>query len=339
MKRYATLTSLAVLSLGLSSERVLAFDCPATPEPVLTMEYDSRYEEDDVTRSEIDDAANDEVNASQKPVDDFIRLLADSANRIFTTDADKRAIADCVVSQVAHWASRDALLDLRTDTVRLTFGSRLAGIALALRQVQGHGGTEHDWEAIRVWLRTLSDRQLEFWEQEATAGAKRGNLRAWAALGIGATADLLDDPVLHGWSAWSTRYVLCSASPDGSLPQEMRRGRLALHYQLHAIAPLVVTTRLLADRGYNLQDDCNAALRRVVDFTLSDVATGERTRDITGETQSFFDGSAEISSYNLAWLDAFLSLSPKAPKAQALAQQYQPLSSSKLGGEQTHLWE
>ncbi|MDA7430838.1 alginate lyase family protein [Primorskyibacter aestuariivivens] len=338
MKRSVAMTCLTVFVLGLTAERAVAFECPATPEPVLTMEYDSRYEEDDDTRSEIDEDANDAVNASQKPVDDFIRLLADSANRIFDEGADQGAIADCVVAQVAEWARRDALLDLRTDTVRLTFGSRLAGISLALRQVVGHGGTSDDWQAIRSWLRTLSTAQLEFWEQEATSGAKRGNLRAWAALGIAAAADLLDDPVLHGWSAWSTRYVLCSANPDGSLPQEMRRGRLALHYQLHAVAPLVVTTRLLADRGYSLQDDCEAALMRVVTFTLADVETGERTQDITGETQTFFDGSAEISAYHLAWLEAFISLVPAAPEAQEKAAQYRPLSSSKLGGEQTHLW-
>lgn len=338
MTRHLAMTCLTILGLGLTTDRALGFDCPATPQPVLTLDYDSRYADGDETRSEIDEAANDEVNASQKPVDDFIRLLVRSANRVYTDEADQKAIADCVVAQVAAWARSNALLDLRTNTVRLTFGSRLAGISLALRQVAGKGGAAEDWAAILPWLRTLSNAQLDYWEQDAPSGAGQGNLRAWAALGIGATAELLNDPVLRGWSAWSTRYVLCTANPDGSLPQEMRRGRLALHYQLHAIAPLVVTTRLLANHGFALQDRCDGALERIAAFTLSDIETGARTQAITGETQSFFDGSSEISAYHLAWLEAYLSLFPGATQARETAAQYRPVSSSKLGGEQTHLW-
>lgn len=314
------------------------FECPPAPPPVLSMAYDSRYEDEDASRSEIDRESNAEVNATQKPLDDFIRDLNELANAAHPENAPQQAIADCVVAQVATWARAGALRDLQTDTVRMTFGSRLAGVALALRQVRGKGGTTSDWQDVRDWLDSLARAQLTYWEEDAPDGASQGNLRAWAALGIAATADILQDPVMRGWAAWSAHYVTCTANPDGSLPREMARGRLALHYQMHAVAPLVVTARLLSERGFDLRASCDGALDRAVAFTLADIEGGEKTRAITGEVQSYFDGTREITGYHVAWLEAWLSLAPGMPDAAAAAERFRPLSSSKLGGDQGALW-
>lgn len=329
-----------MLSLGamLAAGDAAALDCPPAPAPILSLDYDSRYEDEDETRSEIDPDANAEVDASQKPVDDFIRELAAMANQVHEPDAPTAEISDCVVSQIAQWARAGALLDLKSDTVRMTFGSRLAGISLALRQVRGFGGATADWQDIRIWLSQLSRAQMLFWEEDAPDGARRGNLRAWAALGLAATADVLQDPIMRGWAAWSAEYVICTANSDGSLPQEMTRGRLALHYQLHATAPLVVTARLLSEHGYDLRAACDSALDRIVSFSLSDAQNGARSRAITGEVQSYFDGSRELTGYHLAWLEAYLSMVPDIAAARQTADRFRPLSSSKLGGDQTAMW-
>jgi poly(beta-D-mannuronate) lyase len=181
---------------------------------------------------------------------------------------------------------------------------------------------------------------MNFWE-EALPGAWRGNLRAWAALAASATSATPGDPVQRNWAAWSTGYVLCPAAEDGSLPQEMRRGHLALQYQLHAIAPLVTSALLLERQGRPLAASCDGALHRVVSFDLDDLQTCERTRAITGETQSFFDGSDTLEGFHLAWLEAYLSLAegPWHQEAEALAESYRPLGYSKLGGDQMLLWQ
>lgn len=136
---------------------------------------------------------------------------------------------------------------------------------------------------------------------------------------------------------WSASYVLCSAAPDGSLPQEMTRGRLALHYQLHALAPLVTTVASLDQQGLPIRDRCDGALGRAVQFALSDLENGAATQAITGEVQSFFDGTDTIEPFQLAWLEAWLVLEPDAELA-AVIEPMRPLRYSKLGGNQTALW-
>lgn len=315
----------------------MAETCPPPPEPVLTLDYGSRYTDDSETRSEIDDAAEAELEASLQPLDDFIRDLAELANQVYLEDAPRTEIADCVTRQIAVWARAQALQDLASSTARLTIGSRIAGFGMVLRQVAPHGGAPEDLVAIQDWLSALTHAQMTFWEEDAPPGAKRGNLRAWAALGAAATADLTGDGILRSWAAWSTDYVLCTAAPDGSLPQEMSRGRLAYHYQLHAVAPLVVTTRLLRDHDLHPGARCDDALPRVVAFTLADMTDGARTREITDEDQRYFDGEDSLSGYNLAWLPAWQTLSPD-PELTQLAADFQPLSSSKLGGDQSLIW-
>ncbi len=178
---------------------------------------------------------------------------------------------------------------------------------------------------------------MQFWEN-APKGAASGNLRAWAGLAAAATADLTNDRVMRAWAIWSTTYVLCSANPDGSLPQEMTRGKFALHYQLYALAPLVTSVLLLERQGTPVTQQCDGALQRAVHFALSDLDSGAKTQAITGHVQSFFDGSAELGKHHLAWLEPYLAYTPD-PVAEDYAAPRRPLSFSKLGGNQTLIWQ
>jgi len=190
---------------------------------------------------------------------------------------------------------------------------------------------------IEDWLGRRAAEQMAFWEEDATAGAKTGNLRAWGTLAINLTGEIRADPVALRWSAWSATYLQCEALEDGSLPQEMRRGKYALHYQLHAIAPLVLTTRLLEDQGFSIAGVCDNALDRIVAFAFNDLETGAASEAYSGKVQSYFDGTEELRSFELAWIEAYLSLTPHAD-LDAFAEDFRPLGHSKLGGDQALLW-
>ena len=328
-----------VLVLTLAGSAALA-DCPTAPEPVLSLSYGSRYTDDSATRSEIDATGAAEADDALRPVDDFLRDLTEQANAVFEDGADAAAIANCVVGQVAVWAEADALSDLSSETSKLTVGSRIAGFGLVLLQVLPQATDTARIDTIKAWLARLMGAQTRFWEQDAPDGARQGNLRAWAALGGASVAEILDDAALRSWSAWSVSHVLCSASSDGSLPQEMGRGSYALHYQLHAIAPLVVSTLLLDRQGISLRATCNDALGRIVAFAVNDLDTGAATQAITGEVQSFFDGQDTLEGFNLAWIEAYLQLQdmPNRDALDRLAEGYRPLNYSKLGGNQTLIW-
>ncbi len=333
MKAHPTALALA---LSLCAGMALA-DCPPAPDPVAGLAFDSRYADDSETRSEIDpDAAADATDAL-RPVDDFLRGLSRRANAAL--DGSDPDAAACVVAQIAVWAGADALADLDSPTARLTVGARLAGFALVLLQVPP--GDAATMALIDDWLTRRLREQIAFWEEDAPDGARIGNLRAWAALAAAATAARTGDAALRYWAASSAAYVLCSAAADGSLPQEMTRGRLALQYQLHAITPLTVTALLLERQGLPLTGVCAGSLDRAVGFALSDLADGAQSAAISGKVQSFFDGSDTLEDFHLAWIEAYLRLSvaAHAGAAEALIRPRRPLNYSKLGGNQTLIWD
>lgn len=314
-----------------------AFVCPPTPEPVITLNYGSRYTAESDSRSDIDADSNAAVNAALAPIETFIRDLVRIANDVTAGRGDQMAKADCVIDQLATWAAADALSDLRSYTAQLSVGSRLAGLAMIYRQVAPYSANPAKRQVFKDWLAMRTDEQMLFWEQDATSGARLGNLRGWATLGINLSAEINDDPVALRWSAWSASLTQCEALADGSLPQEMRRGKYALHYQLHAIAPMVVTTLLLEQQGLSIKGICDDALDRIVRFALDDLETGAASAAYSGEVQSYFDGTEELRSFQLAWFEAYLALSWDA-ELDAFADTYRPLGHSKLGGSQALLW-
>lgn len=315
---------------------VIAGSCPPPPRPVMALDFDSRYTDDSENRTEVDPEAAEAMEDALTPVDDLIASLAQDAEKLFDPDSDKRAVANCIVGRLAIWARAGALANLDSETSRLTIGSRYAGLALVMMQAEEHSDNYGDITLVRRWLKERMYEQMTFWEQ-GPSGARTGNLRAWAAL-AGSTISLLtNDPVIRGWSAWSVNYILCTANEDGSLPQEMSRGRLALHYQLHAVAPLVVSTLLLERQGIALRRVCRNALDRTVQFSIDDLADGAMSEAITGEPQSLFEDGSPIDGFRIAWLEAYLRLN-NSREIDALAEQFRPLSFSKLGGNQTLLW-
>lgn len=311
--------------------------CPKAPNPVVTLSYVSRYAPDDASRATIDPGREAEAEAAVAPVDAFISLLADEAAAMYEGPAHARQVrAACIVDQMGDWARADALSDLRTETVRLTVGARYAGLALILWQTLPYAHDHPDRDLVLAWLGTRLRNQMAFWDT-AAPGARQGNLRAWAGLAAAALSVQTGEAVMRDWAETAVTEVMCSATPDGSLPQEMSRGRLALHYQLHAIAPLVTAAALLERQGVPASRACDGALDRIVDFAASDLEDGRKTRKITGKRQSLFRGKDRLQPYQVAWIEPYLTLGPNAG-LEELADTMRPLVYSKLGGNQTALW-
>lgn len=308
--------------------------CPEVAAPLVALDFSSRYAADDPSRSDIDPEAEAEAKEALAPLDAFASDLTQRTDAALT--AGDRAAAACVVEALATWAEADAVSDLGSETARLTIGARLAALALVAGQVLP-AGSEGQQAMIKAWLTRRMDEQMAFWET-APNGAASGNLRAWAALAGASVALVTGDAVIRGWAAWSVSYVACTARPDGSLPQEMRRARLALHYQVHAVSPLVVTAALLERQGVSVMNRCGRALDRIVAYTLADVAQGGAASAAhAGEAQTLSGGISEMKDFQLAWAEAWLSLRVNPGLSEAISTR-RPLRYSKLGGDQTRIW-
>lgn len=338
--RKAAIVALCVAAPGFTATGATAQqDCSAAPDPVLGLSFESRYAAEDASRSTLVDAREAAAEAALGPLDDFILDLGrrlETVLELAPGDPMRTDAAACLLEAMADWARADALRHLGTETVELTIGSRLAAFAIVAAEAASAAPESPALPVVRDWLAARMEAQMRFWET-APDRASQNNLRAWAALAGASVAALTDDPVIRGWAAWSLAYVVCSANEDGSLPQEMSRGRRALHYQLHALAALVPAAALLETQGLSVIDRCGAALTRAVDFALDDLSTGARTQAITGEVQTLVDGSDPLEDFQLAFLEPWLWMTADS-RAEALAAPRRPLSYSKLGGNQTLIW-
>ncbi|MFP5509776.1 MAG: alginate lyase family protein [Alphaproteobacteria bacterium] len=324
---------LTLLAAPLAAEEP---DCPPGTDPVVTLGFGSRYTDDSANRSDFDEDSDRAVTAALKPIDDFINDLARLTDRLHDPETEAEVTqeaAECVIALIQPWAEADALSDLKTQGANLSAPSRAGGIAFAYGAAIA-ARPELASDEIEDWLAARARQAMTFFDTQAPPRASQNNLRAWAGLAVTRIGLILDDPVLIDWGAGSAELVACTAAPDGSLPNEMWRGRLALHYQLHAVAPLVTTAALLPDR--DLFAICDAAIPRIVRFTLVGLDDPTPVEKITGKAQSV-GGAKKPRDFELAWVPAFLRFNPD-PELAARIEGIEKLGNSKLGGDQRLLW-
>jgi poly(beta-D-mannuronate) lyase len=328
----------ALLACTLASP-AMAEECFAPVDPVVSLGFPSRYAADSKTRSDFDAAGDAAVTAALKPIDDFISDLASTSNDAQSGEGDKAVLAaDCVLDRIAAWAEADALSDLKTENAQMSVPSRVGGIAFAYANAVPFATEDPARRAvIEDWLHARALQTIAFFDAYAPPRVNRNNLRAWAALSVARIGLTLDDPRLIGWADVSVRLVACTISDDGSLPLEMQRGDLALHYQLHAVGPLVLTAALLEEKGSDLFAACDRAIPRAVSFTLMALQDPAIVEPLAGEAQSFAKGDEKVEAFEIAWAKAYLAFVDD-PAVAALAGTYERLSNSKFGGDQSLLW-
>ena len=315
--------------------------CFTALDPVISLSYGSRYTDESETRSDFDEESNAEVEKALGPIDDFIGELAKYSNRAISRK-DERGIvaADCVLDQILPWAKADALSDLQTETAGISVPGRLAGIAYAYANALPVASDDPERrDVIEGWLRSRADDTMEFFETKAPKRAASNNLRAWAGMAVTRVGLTLDDGKMRDWGAETVRMIVCSANSDGSLPREMERGRLALHYHIHALGPLVVTSALLHTPERDLFAECDNALPRAVDFMLAALKDPELVEKHADAVQSFSDPKPEVvEGFELAWALPFLQFVENDELAE-LVKPFDLLANSKMGGDLSLLWD
>ncbi len=189
-------------------------------------------------------------------------------------------------------------------------------------------------ETIEQWLTGLGHAIIQFWETDGPPMASKGNLRAWAALALIQIGLIVENESFIDWGLESHRVILDTIDPDGSLPMEMRRGKYALHYQLHAIAPMVTATAMLKEVNKLNPQPYMDRLIMAARFSLRAIEKPELVEEKTDKQQTVKSGLLEQKKYQIAWLEPLLVLE-KDPELDATIDDLRPLTNSKLGGNMT----
>jgi poly(beta-D-mannuronate) lyase len=262
--------------LALGAGRALACDAP--PPPVFDIDANRYYT--DARSSIIDPVLKARNEAAVKPVNDYLEVVARSADA-WQRKRDPQD-ASCALGWLEAWAKQGAMLGkMTTNQSWYTRKWTLGGLALSYARVQS-AATPAQRKTIEDWFRALAD--VTMLHADANKGV-RNNHYYWEGQAVTAVGAVTGDPRYLAWGRKVFDHAMGQIQADGSLPHEMARAAKALHYHLYAAAPLVMMASIF--------DVQHPALDRLIRFSadaVSDPATIERMAGVPQERPSRMPG-------------------------------------------------
>ncbi|MCC2652167.1 MAG: Alginate lyase [Microvirga sp.] len=313
------------------------YECETPDAPVITLDTQSKYKQDDTQRATIDEDAEETYTEAVEPLRVYGRNLVKIANAYVKSNPKNTAAAACALTWLDAWASANAMTDMRSKQAQFNLSRALSGFALAYLQIRNAPGLASDQKKkVETWLKTLGQQLVAPMDKnKGTSG--RNNHRYWAGLGATAAGLASDDKQLARWGIDSARIGLAQIAPDGTLPLEMKRGKRARDYHIFAADPLVTTAELARSQGIDLYAEHDRALHRLVDRVLGSLDDPSFFEKATGTKQEAYPGDGTVPSSRIAWLEIHQSRRP-SPDAEIMLNKKRPTSSSEIGGNTTLLF-
>jgi poly(beta-D-mannuronate) lyase len=156
---------------------------------------------------------------------------------------------------------------------------------------------------------------------------------AWAGLAVGAAGVAAGDRALLRRGRALGAAFLAGVTPEGAHPQELARGRMALHYHLFALQAAAALARLLDAAGEPFAPEERAALDRLARFTFAATRDPQRIAALAGAPQGHL-------TEDRPWLrdgHGFEVLGGDAAIRTAILP-FRPYRADWLGGNVTLLW-
>ena len=285
------------------------YDCPAPPAFGRTLNLEGAYI--DKKYSIIDpkkQAVFDKESEGPTHLGQYAGLAADA-----WLSKGNRAAAGCVYSLLTAAARADAWDDkMPTNNGVYMQNWLLSGTALAYLKVRNSGvGTAEQDAQIQKWFGLLAVRVREYFDN----GRKRpgsdawNNHMYWAGLAVAAEGIAAGDPEAFLWGLATYEMGVHAIQPDGSLDAEMGRGRMALHYQLYALGPLIILAELAEANGIDLYAEREGAIHRLVKFDVAAMKDPSLIAKRTGEQQNI---SPPYSGLEIGWAVPYVQRFPSA---------------------------
>ena len=313
------------------------YECDAPGTPVITLETQSKYKQADKSRAAIDENANENYLKAVVPLRAYAKGLVKIANDYVRSNPRNPAAAGCALDWLEHWASANAMSDMRSKQALYNLGQTLGGFALAYLQIRNAPDLPADKKKrVEAWLRALSRQVVNFMDNNHEVSG-RNNHRYWAGLAATAAGIATNDTQLNQWGIDSARIGLSQITPEGTLPLEISRGKRARDYHIYAAEPLIATAELALSRGIDLYAEKDGALKRLVDRVVASLDDPSFFEKASGAKQEAFSDDGIVPPNRIAWLEIYQSRFP-SPKIEAVLASRRPLASSGLGGDLTLLF-
>ena len=305
------------------------YTCPAPIHLTPDLTTDGFYA--DSKGSIIDPVKWKAYQESAGPVKDLGNRAVDAADAFRATGS--RQAAECVLTLVKTAAQDKALTGKMSSNQAYFVQGWVAGaLAIAVLKVRDSGVIDRaDTTLIADWLKTVSQQTMDFYNQRdaAAPGGNGNNHLYWAGVQVAAVAIVGNDRKLFDWSVAAYRNGIRQITPEGTLPEEMRRGQRALHYHLYAASPLVYLAEFGEDNGIDLYAEGDHALKRLIDRSIAGLDGSGYFDKATGIKQDLPDGPPSAEA--IGWAKVYVHRFPD-PAISALLAKAPSLGYMYLGG-------
>jgi poly(beta-D-mannuronate) lyase len=313
------------------------YDCDTPPAPVISLDVQSKYKQDDANKATIDEEAEEAYSEAVEPLREYGKTLVRISNAYVKSDPKNTLAAACALTWLDHWAAADAMTAMRSKQARFNLGQALGGFSLAYLQIRDAPGLPEDQKKrVEAWLKSLGRQIMDFMNGNKEVSGKN-NHRYWAGLSATAAGIASGDKQLTDWGIDSARIGLAQITPDGTLPLEVSRGKRARDYHIFAAQPLVATAELARGQGVDLYAENGGALAKLVDRVVASLDDPSFFEKASGAKQERYPGGDKVPPNRIAWLEIHQSRFP-SPKAEAVLQEKRPVASSGIGGDMTLLF-
>jgi len=315
------------------------FICNVAPRPVINMVFPKAYDRRNLTRGDWPLYERNSYKKAIKNLTNYEKKISDMANRYkITRGKENGLVANCLVSWLNSWAKKDALLGKSNDTGKIMRKWVLASISSSYAQVINFKYINKTKDAqIKSWINDLAYSVIYDFSINRDKTSRKNNHLYWAAWAVGISSVILQDRILFNWTMDKMLFAMHQITKNGTLPLELKRKSMALHYHTYALGALISIANLALVNGYKVDfyKENNSALHRLVFRVLKGLDKNNKYFDkATGFKQK---RSRALTPYNLAWLEIYNKIYPSV-LAVSLIEKLRPMKQRRLGGNLSLLY-
>jgi len=273
-------------------------------------------------------AQNDQALA---PLRRFVGEVGHLSDRWLASKPAQPAYAAQVVDGLSTWAGAGALLGAVNRQGEFERVWTLAGLALAYLEIRDAPGlSTAKLAAIDSWLVAVGNAVRPSFERPERTSSTNNHAH-WAGLAVAAAGVAGQRRDLFDWGIARGRLGLRQVRADGLLPLELARGKLALHYHLFALAPLVMLAELAAANDVRLDGENEHALARLADRVIAGLQEPAAFAAAAGVAQEI---RLPPRGPDLAWAEIYRARFDDR-RLDAWLAAGRPLRDDRLGGDLT----
>jgi poly(beta-D-mannuronate) lyase len=264
-------------------------------------------------------------------IEEFSRAVVKAADEYRTTG--NSAAAQCVFGLLDSGAQQKALTGaMGGHQASYVQGWNLGTWAVTYLKVRGSGlASEEQARAITSWLKKLAEENRGYYEEKRHArhpNDSDNNHLYWAGFAIAAAGIANDDRKLFDWGMDAYKDGVHDIREDGTLPQEMARGQMALHYHFYALAPLLFLAEFGEANALPLYSEHHYAIKRLIARCISGFQDPGFFQQRTSVAQVT---DPKIQAWEISWAQFYTRRFPDQEITKLMGQA-ERLSYTTLGG-------